>query len=85
MKETLENIYKNFSKIKHEDISSIYRAGYKNGFNDAIKEREILVKIGIALIESDERGQGLPWQEAMKELHTALGYNAELTGRGLDE
>lgn len=47
----------------------------------AADEIELLRKIGIALIESDERGQGLPWQEAIKELSIALGYNAIVMGQ----
>lgn len=47
---------------------------------ECLDEIELLRKICVALIEADERGQGLPWQEAMKELYIALGYNAGETG-----
>lgn len=39
----------------------------------AAEEIEKLHKIGEALIYADERGQGLPWQEAVRELSKALG------------
>lgn len=38
-------------------------------------ERDGLRRIGRALLAADERGQGVPWQEAMDALHKAVGMS----------
>jgi hypothetical protein len=48
---------------------------------EAADEIEKLHRIGEALIYANDRGQGLQWQDAMKELSIALGHNAVLSGK----
>jgi predicted GNAT family N-acyltransferase len=48
---------------------------------DALEaDNKRLLRIGRTLIDADERGQGLPWKEAMEELNEAVTPNAELSG-----
>ncbi len=62
---TSESRWKAFVPAANAALAAI---GFHKILADAIRLR----RIGQALIEADERGQGLPWREAMDELHAVL-------------